>query len=238
MKKYLAIICLGLLLFATGCTNNKEEKKVSADAIKFKEEYESLNGKTREKDGNTIRSIKIPKDNPMVYIAAEDLVKKIDDKESFIVYFGFSDCPWCRSVVSTLIEVAKENKTKKIYYVDVKNIRDTMVLEKDKIAVTDEEGSQGYYDILERFDNVLSDYTLKNSKGKTVKTGEKRIYAPNVVAVVDGKAVKLTEGNSDKQDDPYMELTDEMIEETKDKFSCIFKCFSKNSKVCQKDSRC
>ena len=87
------------------------------DSIKFKEEYESLNGKKYK--NKKIRDVKIEKDNPFVYKTAEEIVDLIENGESFIVYFGFSKCPWCRSMIETFIKTAKENNIDKIYYVDI-----------------------------------------------------------------------------------------------------------------------
>ncbi len=55
------------------------------DSIKFKEEYEALNGM---KDANNlqIRSILIDEDNPLIYAKALDIVSMIENKETFIVY--------------------------------------------------------------------------------------------------------------------------------------------------------
>ena len=89
------------------------------DSIKFKEEYESLNGKKYK--NKKIRDVKIEKDNPFVYKTAEEIVDLIENGESFIVYFGFSKCPWCRSMIETFIKTAKENNIDKIYYVDMSN---------------------------------------------------------------------------------------------------------------------
>lgn len=231
MKRVLNITFILLALFClTGCA----KKEVNSDALKFKEEYESINGVVREKDGKTIRTINIDENNPFVYKTAGDIVSLIDNKESFLVYFGFKDCPWCRSMIPYLIEVAKEKNINKIYYVDVKDIRDTLeVGEKNKIE-TVKKGTDDYYKLLEKLDSVLEDYTLKNSKGKEVETNEKRIYAPNIVAIKDGNPIKLESGNSDMQTDGYMELSDEIIKDMKEKINCVVSCLSKNN-TCSKD---
>ena len=88
MKKII-ILLVGIMsiFFFAGCNSSTTE-----DALKFKEEYESLNGQTREKDGKEIRTISIPDNNPMIYKEANDIVSLMDNKETFLVYFGFSDC--------------------------------------------------------------------------------------------------------------------------------------------------
>ncbi len=237
MKKNKIFIIIGVVLIVVAGVlafiflKPDEEEKVqvdNVDALKFKSEYESLNN-TETSAGQKYRTVNIPEDNPIVYATADEIVKMMDNEDSFAVYFGFKSCPWCRSVISTLIEVAKDLNIKKIYYVDVLNIRDTYELNDKGKAERTKEGSEGYYKLLEKFDSVLSDYNLTNSKGKTVKTGEKRIYAPNVISVVHGVPNKLTEGTSSKQTDAYMEITDEMKKETFDNFKCVLKCLEEES---------
>lgn len=234
MKKFikLATILLTISILFTGCSN-----KNMTDSEKFKDEYESLNNTKREKDNKTIRSVSIPDDNPMVYASAKDITKMIDNKESFVVYFGFSDCPWCRSVIEELIKVANDEGLDKIYYVDVKDIRDVKELDGDEVK-TVSEGTKYYYELLERMDEVLDDYTLTNEDGEEVSTGEKRIYAPNVVSVVGGHVKELETGISEKLEDPYDKLTDEMKKETYGKFKCNIKCVLESSNSCTSKSAC
>ena len=226
MKNKIIIIAIILILIlGVGIfffMNNQKEEN-SGDALKFKEEYESLNGTKREKDGKTIRTIKIDKDNPMVYKDASEIVKMINNKETFVVYFGFADCPWCRSILPTLIKVAKDLELDKIYYVDVKEIRDVLELDENGKIKTTTKGSDAYYELLKQLDNVLADYTLMDAEENKIETGEKRIYAPNVVTVVDGKAKKLESGISDKQTDGYMKLTDEISKDMYNKLKNTLK---------------
>ncbi len=163
---------------------------VTESSKKFKQEYESINDKVSEKSSKKNRSVNIPENNPMEYITAEKLVKKIDNKESFVVYFGFSECPWCRSVIEELITTAQEENIRKIYYVDVKEIRDTYTLNENNEPQKEKDGSKGYNSLIKKLSNVLNEYTLTTDDNKTVNVGEKRIYAPNVVAVVNGVKLK------------------------------------------------
>ncbi len=235
-KRYLIVAMLVMVLFGLTACGKKDEEKT--DALKFKEEYENLNGTTREKDGKTIRSIEISKNNPIVYKNASDIVAMMENGETFVVYFGFSDCPWCRSVIPTMIEVADDLGIHKIYYVDVKEIRDTIKLDDDGSVITDKEGSKGYYDLLEVLDPVLDGYTLTDKDGNEVSTGEKRIYAPNIISVVDGVAVENTDGVSEKQTNGYTELTEEMKKESYNKIKCSIQCVADNNKTCTLEKSC
>ena len=226
----IVLVIIGIVLAFIGFGNSKEpasnNPKPSTDAIKFKEEYEKLNGE-KNSSGKEYRKITIDENNPFVYSGASEIVEKIKNKESFAVYFGFNSCPWCRSILPTLIKVAQDLNITKIYYVDVYSIRDTYELNSKGKPEKTKEGSQGYDELIELLSDVLSDYNLTDSKGKTVKTGEKRIYAPNIVSIIDGKPNKLTEGTSSLQTDGYMELTDEMLAESYDNIKCVLSCLEK-----------
>ncbi len=215
----------------------KEKTKEKTDATKFKEEYEELNGKKSE-SGKEIRTIEISSDNPFKYKEAKDIVNLMEKKESFIVYFGFNSCPWCRSMLPTLVSVAKDNNVDTIYYVDIKNIRDVKEVDKKGKVSTTKEGSDDYYKLLDLFDNVLSDYKLTDSKDKEVDAKEKRIYAPNIISVIDGKPTKLTTGLSDKQDDGYMELTDDMKKDMYESIEKVIKEYSNNNTSCNSKEKC
>lgn len=230
MKKiFLSLLILICAFLLTGCNNKK------TDAIKFKEEYESINNKETENKEHKYRELNISKDNPFVYATEDEIVEKINNKESFIVYFGFKECPWCRSVLEELIHAAKDKKVDKIYYVDVLDIRDVKELENGEIKTT-KEGTEGYMKLIELLGDVLDDYTLTNENEESIKVGEKRIYAPNVVAISSGKAIKLETGTPDYFEDPYSKLTKKIRKYSYDKFTCLMKCLEEESTVCKKNS--
>ena len=224
MKKKILLMLIAIVVIIGGVlvfNHFNTEKESNKDAIQFKEEYESLNGEVNEKNNKEYRNLSISKDNPFIYKEVDDIVEMINDQETFAVYFGFNSCPWCRSVLPTLIEVAKDTEIDKIYYVDVKEIRDTIEINESGELETTKQGTEGYYELIELLGNVLNDYTLTDSEGNKVSTNEKRIYAPNVVIVVDGVAEKIETGISEKQTDGYMELTDEIKDDTYNKFESI-----------------
>lgn len=224
------LICLLLVLFLVcGC----KKETINEDAKKFKEDYESLNGVTI-KDDIKHRSITIEEDNPIVYKTFKDVSEMIDNKESFVVYVGFSACPWCRSVIPYVLEVAKDNNIDTIYYVNVRSdntkasdLRGYYKLDKDNKPVVDIKADEYYYKVLNTLDEFLTPYTLETSKGKKVKTGENRLYAPSFIVYKDGVAIGLDECISDKQTDGFMELTDEIIKDIKDKANTLFKKYEK-----------
>lgn len=240
MKKKMLIFTMMLLIVftLTACGKNKEiedEKITSNDALNFKEEYEALNNIKNENNGKVYRKVNIQVNNPFVYKEASDIVDMINNKESFIVYFGFAKCPWCRSIIETLINVANDYDVDTIYYVDVYDIRDTLKLDNGNVVI-DKEGTDDYMKLIKLLDNVLDDYNLTDNDGNSISTGEKRIYAPNIVAIVNGKAVGLETGISDSQEDGYQELTTDMLDESYEKLASVIKLLKSNT--CSLDSKC
>ena len=231
MMILLLIIVMGIVL---GFIYKKETDYKKTDAYKFKVEYESLNGEKTTNGDNTYRTVKIDKNNKIIYSTAKEIVEKIEKNESFVVYFGFSKCPWCRSMIENLIEVSNEYDME-VYYVDVLEIRDKIEVKDGNLVIT--KGDPNYDLLLDKLGDVLDDYKVTDEDGKEYDTNEKRIYAPNVVAVIQGKATKKVEGISEELTDPYMTLTSEMNKESKKQLDCIFKCLEETG-VCTKKGAC
>ena len=208
----------------------------NTDNIKFKEEYEKLNGKKNDQ-GKKYREITIDSKNKMVYKTTEEVLNLIDKQKSFVLYFGFDTCPWCRSVVPTLASISKE-LNQKVYYIDVKDIRDTYELDDDNKPKLVKKGSKDYSKLLEKLEPVLEDYTLTDSDNNEIKVGEKRIYAPNIISVINGEAKELTTGISDKQTEGYMKLTKEMEKETYNKIKKVLKQVKDKNSTCDLDKGC
>ena len=206
MKKILLSVLVLLSVFTLSGCATKESKA-------FKEDYEKLNGQANS-TGKIHRTISIDEENPFIEVSAEDIVKKIENKETFYVYFGSTLCPWCRSTIESAIKVAKEKNIKTIYYVDIWDdngkeiLRDKYELKDGKLEKT-QEGTESYNKLLEYFKDYLRDYTITDKeKDKEIETGEKRIFAPNFMYIKDGEIKKLTNGKADDQKDAREELTD------------------------------
>lgn len=212
-----------LMLCFIGITGCKKETNKSA--LDFKNEYESLNGVS--KNNKEHRSLKISEDNPYEKVSQEEIIKKINDKDTFYLYVGDSLCPWCRSVLEKSIEVAKSYDIDKIYYIDIWDDEGNEIL-RDKYEVKDGElnklndGTECYNVLLKVSDKLLNDYTLTDENGNEVEVGEKRLFAPSYIYIENGEAKKLTTGISDKQTDSRQELNDEILEDEENQFKEFF----------------
>ena len=200
-------------IFSELSTEEELKDALITDAKIFKEEYEAFNNKELDELGTQV-NVTIDEENPMIKTKPEDIIKMINDKESFVIYFSYPNCSWCRNGLETLIASAKDNNIEKIYYVDISNIRDEYTLNDNNEAIRTTEGTEDYYKLLELLDCVLEDYTpltYTNSKGKTktVIVEEKRIYAPNLIVIKNGNPITLIDGLSEEQVNPGEPLTEE-----------------------------
>lgn len=169
------------------------------DEARFKSEYENLNGTTRS-NGQKNKDVSIKKHNNIKYIDTAEAAKILDSGTG-VIYFGFAACPWCRTLAPTLIDAMSASELDTIYYVDVRpedkaenDIRDRYELDSRNKAKKAKDADSSYYDILLALAGELKEYTLTTQDGKTVHTGEKRLFAPTVVAVKDGVVVDIHEG--------------------------------------------
>ena len=118
---------------------------------------------------------------------------------------------------------------KKIYSVDIWNgfhneiIRDTYKLNDKNEAEKEKDGTKEYYKLLEKFDNLLEDYTLTTDDGEEVKVGEKRIFAPDFIYVENGVAKRITSATSENQKDADAKLTKEILKDEEKSFDNFFK---------------
>ena len=223
MKKvFISLLVIVSILTVTGCAKKEDNKS----ALLFKEEYEALNGVVN-KAGKEHRTLSISEENPYVKVTPEEIVKMIEEDKKFYLYVGDPLCPWCRSVLEKSIEVAKEYKIDKIYYIDIWDDEGNEIL-RDKYEIVDNElvktveGTDAYNKLLKAFDKLLRDYTITDSEGNTVETLEKRIYAPNYFYIKKGEAVKIATGKSEKLTDARAELTEEILKDQEELFEEFF----------------
>lgn len=207
MKKILIIIAIIILIIISFFLNNK------TDAIKFKYEYEAFNRMLNPEGTRGYSVLNISKTNTVRYTPEEEIINIIK-RGTGIIYFGFPNCPWCRTAVPILTEVAEE-KNIVINYLNILDIRSSYMLENETKAKMKYVGTDNYYIFLELLDSYLDDYSLTNKSGEKIKTGEKRLLAPTVVFVKDGEILGFHVGTIESQKDAYLELTKEQKEELK-----------------------
>ena len=215
----LVIILLGAYVYKTAST-----KKYARD---FKEEYEKINDKKIGE--HKYRKITIPSNNPFRHVSQNKIITMLKENKTFYLYVGDEKCPWCRSVIEKAAEIANKKGIKEIYYVNIWD-KDYNEILRDKYKVTDagelekvNSSTDLYKLMLKRFDSKLTDYTLTDNEGKTVKVGEKRIYAPTYFYIENGKVKRMTTALSDKQEGAYDTLTSDILKDEEKDFNELFK---------------
>ena len=176
-NKKLIIGLILILIIIIGAITTYILIQNSKDSYKFKKEYESYNNKSWEYEGKKGKylNIEINKDNPIIYLNDENIVKELKEGDK-IIYFGFPDCNCCRAALPVLLKSAEENGVEKIYYYDFGEVREAF--EKNK----NNEKAKIYQQIIEVLDSNITS-TFESG----AKKGEKRLSAPTVVLMKDGK---------------------------------------------------
>lgn len=210
IKIILATLLIGLLIITMAIKGQdliKNNKTENSDAIKFKEEYESLNNQDNGYGGKYL-SIEINEDNVIKYATFDEIIDLIDNGKG-VIYFGFPECPWCRNAIPSLIEAADSTGIDTIYYFNAVDIRDQKVLDANGEIVTKKEGTKEYKQLLKKLDKYLSVYNGLNDDSI------KRLYFPTVFFIKDGVVIGNHEGTVDSQKDASKALNEKQKLELK-----------------------
>lgn len=206
------LMTLAVLLGILAVQNKDENPVLKSDALRFKEEYEALNGTMNETNKMNYPVVEINESNPFEYKTDDEIVEMLDHGTG-VIYFGFANCPWCRSAIPLLLKASESTSLGEINYVDISNIRDRLTLDENNQVVVEKEGTNGYKEILKRLDSVLEKYYLTDKNGKKVDTKEKRLFAPTVIAVKDGKILDVHVDTVKTQTNGYAGLNEKEQEE-------------------------
>ena len=214
MEKNNKIILIGIIILTTlvliFCGYLVFKKRdYFTDAQKFRREYLNLNGKTNN-NGDKYPEVTISIDNTVIYATEEKIIELLENGTG-VIYFGFDSCPWCRTLISPLLKIAKEME-EPIYYLDIKDIKSVFEI-KDGELINTKKGTKGYYKILELLDDYLDEYYLTDDDFNDYDTYEKRLYAPTLVAVKNGLITKTHVGTVDSQENGYDKLSQDQLNE-------------------------
>ena len=224
-KENILLICLPVFCLLAAILGYlkiiNNSNTINEEAIKFKEEYEKYNDKDASSD-KKYSSLNLSENNPIKYSTYDNIIDVIKNQTG-IIYLGFPECPWCRSVVPVLFDVAKDNDIDTIYYLNIKDDRTSYIVEDDKLVYEldengkEKKGTDDYHKLLKVLDKHLTEYTVSYD-GKVYETGEKRIYAPTVIFVKDGKVLGLHVSTVDS----HLSGFDKMNKEQKEELYSIY----------------
>ena len=219
------IIIIGVMsLVLIFMKTDEQNINFTEDEIKFKEEYESKNG-IELAENYVLKTIDIDSDNNVKYVNDDEIINLLTEGTN-VIYFGWSDCNWCRSVLPTLVKVVKENNIDTLYYYDFKKLRTAYENDNDTKKV---EIYENILDIIgEDITSVFAEESLKN--------GEKKILAPTVVFIRDGNYIGLHFKSVDTQVNSTDELDEMQIKELRNKYQTLIEQLNVN--VCSTDEGC
>lgn len=144
------------------------------------------------KDSNVFRSMTV-----------KDMAKEMDNKNTFAIYFGFNNCPWCKRILPVLNDMAKKEGIE-IGYMDTR---------KDPSW-----SSNLDIDDYDKFVEIAGSYLDTDSDGK------KHLYVPHTFFIKNGEIVAEHSGAVPGYDSPSDEMTDEQKKELEKAYS---ECFEK-----------
>lgn len=213
LRNKIIIVVVGIILLVLICFGIKyvlDNPSVELDGLKFKEEYEKLNGTKLNNTDLEYLELSIDEESPIKYSSYEEIFDILDNG-SGVIYFGFPECPWCRALTPVLLDAVKEVGIDKVYYLNNKADRDTLEFNDDKEIVVKKEGTEDYYKLVSKLGEFASFYEIDG-----VETKEKRLYFPTVLVVKDGEILAFHEATLDSQENPFKEMTKEQKKELKD----------------------
>lgn len=208
MKKKIIVIAIVLILVALAILAIYFSKNKSlTDAVKFKNEYESLNS-LKDSEGNTkYMPIEINSSNPIKYATINEVLNIIDNGTG-VIYFGMPICPWCRNMINILIDSAKESGINTIYYYNPKEIRDQNTTE--------------YQELVQKLKDYLNtDTATQKETDANFDASKKRVYMPDVFFIKNGKVLGHHLGTLDEQEDPKIPLTADQKQKLKEEFNSL-----------------
>ena len=245
----IAILVIGYLSYKKIYDKNKTiipAITYTADEKRFKKEYESLNGKVNIND-EILKDVDIAEDNNVKYVSLSEAVNIMKNDQG-IIFFAFPTNQKSRIASETLIDAMNSTDLDKIYYLNVRpddqeasDIRDTYIINKKKVQKS-KDASDSYYELLKLLDKYLPKYTLINSNGDSVYTGEKRLSVPTVVSFNKGHIGKYVEGtvinHEYDKDGVLRDLTQEEVKELNEKYVDLITDYLETGCSIEEESGC
>lgn len=229
MKKKLIIIVLVIILLSGSYISYRLLKKdpQATDTERFKKEYESLNNQINPTNNLTYPKVIIDELTPIKYASTDEALSLLKNGTG-IIYFGFASCPWCRTAIPVFFNAVFNSNIDEVLYVDIEQMRSKIVVQNGK-AVTEKKGTTEYYQIIKALDKNLDEYTGLDENNQVIDFGEKRLFAPTFVFVIDGKVIGIHVSTVKSQVNAYEALTSEQEQELYDIYNSYISQISNTS---------
>lgn len=197
-----------------GNSGNTDEDATDAnaqnltDTEKFIEQYESYNLQSYLQNNRSKlhRSVTLNHDANIAYITYKDAIEKLNNGDSFVLYYGWPTCPYCRATVEPLLNASAEMQ-ETIYVIelpdtDYETSRTNYEWKDGEVTVSN--SNDDYEEFIDAFgglDTFPEKVVYKDDeKTEEVKTGEPGMYAPTIL-LVKNKTVAMYEEDDWKDQD-------------------------------------
>ena len=227
MKTVISLMLVLMSLVACNQQPALPATELPASDQSVKNAFEALNGQTAA-NGQAYMEVHIPEDSLFEPINEEDALQLLESGTGVLI-FEFPECPWCRNMMPVVNEAAKEMALSKLYTFNIREERNQITLGDDGALVTVNEGTEFYRKVLELLGESASVYDGLNDESI------RRIYAPTVFVIENGKVLSSHVSTVDSQSDPFIPLTDAQHQELLDIYKGMFEIISP---VCLPDDAC
>lgn len=194
MRVKIILILISIFLI-TGCqtknnvVDNNINNNTNESHINETSQNELDKFKKEYETSNDIE-VHIP-DNTLIHYAKASEIMDILTNGTGIIYFGRPTCPWCRNIIPVLADISTKYNMVINYY----NPGEVSYDEKD---------------IYQNIKQALNNYLDED------KTGQKKLYIPDVYFIKNGQVIGHHIGSVTSQNDPYIPLDNDQKEELKD----------------------
>ena len=200
MKKLLLILLI--LFMFTGCQNKEDVQDTSSEDSSSACGIESC-----EEDDKATYLI------AQNQISVSEVVTKLENKDSFILYMYFDACPWCKELGPIVSDYLKDNE-ELLNMTYALNVRPDGTKEND-LRYKDDDG--GYNEPeFETIYNFIYDQLDEDGI----------VYVPTLVFVKDGELVYFHTGTVEGHDATKRTLTDDEKQEIADKLAVYYSIYN------------
>ncbi|MBE6108775.1 MAG: hypothetical protein E7192_09115 [Erysipelotrichaceae bacterium] len=193
MKKIIVLILAVMLM---GCTSapGQENPDSSDSPSSGSHGCDVLSPCGDDKADMSVYENFMDSDHVFVSTTMNEAVQAIENKQTFVLYAGFSTCPWCLEAMPILNEVAKEFDASVSYI----NTRPDHTRESELRKFDNPE----YVQFVEAMSEVLSEN----------EEGQKHMYVPFVFFIKEGEIVAWHEDTFPEHDAHERTMSEEEIE--------------------------
>ena len=193
---------------------------ITNDSLNFEQEYEKLNKTVSPSNDKEYTTVELPSYTPIKYSSYEEIFGLLENGTG-VIYFGFPECPWCRNLTPVLANSAINYGLETIYYLNNREDRNTLSLNKKGKIVTEKKGTEDYNKLVKLLKDLLPEY--RGLKDSTIK----RLYFPTVLFVKNGEILGLEQSLSSYSKrvdgDPLIPMTKEEQTELANIFTEYYK---------------